>query len=334
MLRPHLGDMARHLANHQRTIQIKTDLYRLSDELSSGKKSDLPRALGFSRARHAELVSTLSLNSAFSQLGEEVGVRLAAQQSALAQIGDRGSSLASDIIGLPLEPSQQDIARTARSAESDFIDDIAALRTSVAGQFVFSGAQSDHPPLPDGKTLLADLRATINMGGTSSQIVSDVRQFFTDTAGRYQTAHYAGGATPAETLRLGANINLAPSATALAPEIRDALAGVALAAIANDFATPLDPRAKDLIQTAREDLQNTAGLTAISARIGAAEHRVEEAQTRLSANTSAMQIELNSMEAADPFETAVRLQETQLQLETHFTSLARLSKLSLIYHMP
>ena len=41
----------------------------------------------------------------------------------------------------------------------------------------------------------------------------------------------------------------------------------------------------------------------------------------------------NDMTVADPFETAVRLQEVQLQLETQFTITSRLSGLSLVNYI-
>lgn len=334
MLRPQLGDMSRHFANMQRTTQVKSEMYRLSDELSSGKISDLPRALGFTRTRHSELVASLSMNTAFSQLSKEVSTLLSAQQGALTKVFDMGSSLTSDLISLPLQPSQHNIEQSARTAESAFVDSIAALRSGVAGKFVFSGTRSDTPPVPDGHTLLADLRATIDMTGSAAQIETEIQKFFTDPNGRFETVHYSGGPGAEEPLQVGPDTSVDTSTTALSPGIRDALTGFALAAIADELPAPSQTKARDLLHKARDTLQDSAALTSIAAKIGTTQHRVDDAQTRLSAQSSAMQIEVNSMEAADPFETAIRLQDTQLQLEKHFTSLARLSKLSLIYHMP
>ena len=63
------------------------------------------------------------------------------------------------------------------------------------------------------------------------------------------------------------------------------------------------------------------------------EARVEDAAARLSARGTALEIARNDMSAADPYETATKLQNVQLQLETHYTLTARLSRLSLTEYL-
>jgi len=80
-------------------------------------------------------------------------------------------------------------------------------------------------------------------------------------------------------------------------------------------------------------IAGAGNLVQLRASVGSAEARVEEASARLSARETALEIARNDMSAADPYETASNLQEVQLQLETHYTLTARLSRLSLTEYL-
>ncbi|MFU8825328.1 MAG: hypothetical protein ACNA7N_13905, partial [Yoonia sp.] len=50
----------------------------------------------------------------------------------------------------------------------------------------------------------------------------------------------------------------------------------------------------------------------------------------MSAQETGFRMAVNDLISADPFDTATRLQSVQLQLETHYTVVGRMSQLSLL----
>ena len=71
-------------------------------------------------------------------------------------------------------------------------------------------------------------------------------------------------------------------------------------------------------------------LSALRADVGFAEARIEEAQTRNSAARVGLETARNQLLVADPYETAIRLEEAQFQLESLYSVTARTARLSLL----
>ena len=89
-----------------------------------------------------------------------------------------------------------------------------------------------------------------------------------------------------------------------------------------------------LIGAAVEPLgKATIGLIDMSAVAGSSQERIAQETSRLNAENTSMGIYRNKMVSADQFETASNLQQVQLQLETHYTVTARLSRLSLVGYL-
>ena len=77
-------------------------------------------------------------------------------------------------------------------------------------------------------------------------------------------------------------------------------------------------------------LQNQDQITATRADIGFAEGRISQAQSRLSAEYSSLEILRGDLVSVDPFETATELEHVQTQLEMLYTITARASRLNLM----
>jgi len=71
-------------------------------------------------------------------------------------------------------------------------------------------------------------------------------------------------------------------------------------------------------------------LTGVRGALGAAEARIETIQTRNASERTALELARNQLLAADPFETATRLEEVQFQLQALYTVTARMGDLSLV----
>ena len=114
-------------------------------------------------------------------------------------------------------------------------------------------------------------------------------------------------------------------------EIRDLLKGYAIASLVAEGALSTDHNERlDLASMAGARLASSnAEITDIRARIGTEQAKIEAAQVRNDAEISALEQVRTNILQADPYETATRLQASEIQLETLYAITARLSRLNL-----
>ena len=122
------------------------------------------------------------------------------------------------------------------------------------------------------------------------------------------------------------------STTAGDPALRDTLKGLAVVALMGQgllSASTTDQHA--LLLAAGSRLLNTNDdLTGLRAGIGFAEERIETARVRGEAEATGLEAALGVLINADPYETALCLQEAETRVATIYTITARISSLSLV----
>ena len=74
-------------------------------------------------------------------------------------------------------------------------------------------------------------------------------------------------------------------------------------------------------------------LVKLQADVGAAQEHIEDVTARNSARKASLSIARNELLAADPYETSIRLQSAQSQLESLFSVIARNARLSLVNYL-
>jgi len=117
--------------------------------------------------------------------------------------------------------------------------------------------------------------------------------------------------------------------------LRETMLNLAIGSLAGDntLSLSLEER-QSLQQKAGIDLlANATSIAGLQAQLGYAQGRVEQGAVRAIAQETSLSISRNDLALADPFETATRLEQVQLQLETHYTLTARLSRLSLTEYL-
>ncbi|SMO86247.1 flagellin C-terminal helical region [Thalassovita litoralis] len=117
-----------------------------------------------------------------------------------------------------------------------------------------------------------------------------------------------------------------------APELRDLMADVALAALSADYATA-DVQTGLLKRAGNGLLQDQDNLTALRADLGFAESRIEEIGAGIAAERVSLNYAREALLGVDEYEAATRLENVQFQLEALYTVTARLSGLSLVDYL-
>ncbi|SIT89075.1 flagellar hook-associated protein 3 FlgL [Yoonia rosea] len=329
-----VGDMARQFTSLRNGNAIKTELAELVDSLSSGKVADLTKSLDGETARFSGIRYSLTQLDGYGQIASETLQTLANMQIILGKVDSARGATAERLLLVNDTSTSAQIDEAAMASRSAFEDMVLALNTQVANRALMGGTRVDTAPLASGTEMLAQL--TVAIGGAVDQatISATVDTWFDDPAGGFATLGYQGDTGALLERRVADNRTVALDARADDPAIRDVLKGAALAALANDLPGLSRETKSSLLQEAAARLYGSASdLVAVQARVGFAEAGVERALAETNAQQTTLKLAENNLALADPFETASRIQATQVQLETFFSLTARMSQLSLLRYI-
>jgi len=329
------GDMAQFFRLRNDGSRMQNDLLRLTTELSTGQTADIGRSLAGDFSGLSDITRSLRLNTAFRHSITEAATQAATRQSALSAIQSQVSALVPDLMAATASGSLADLSLDAANTTDRFIQSVATMNLRIAGQSVFAGNAPDQPALIDGRAILDGLTALVAGAATSPDMIALVSDWFMTPGSGYDTQAWQGGAGPASPITLAEGVRTDPSVNALAPEIRQALAGLALSALVGERAGPGSTTDRGhMIQTAANWLRTgESGLTQLQARLGGAEARIEEARVQAETTRASLEIERGRITAADPYRTATELEALQNQLDALYLMTARLSRLTLMEYL-
>lgn len=324
-----LGDLAQSYMLRRQNTDLKSDLQRLTTELTTGTAADTGRHVGGDYSPLAGIDASLSRLQGYKATTSEAALLTGAMQTVLNTVEGMASGLGPSLLAASNAGATQ-VNLAAGDARQKLDTAVALYNTDLGGRALFAGVATDGNAVVDVETLLTALDLEILGATTANDLEARIAAWFEAPAG-YATAGYLGGGpltsvavAPGET----ANLDF----TAADPGIRDTLKGLAMAAMLGRGALAGDPSARaDLARLAGENLiSSQTSRTNMAARLGTVEGQVETASMRNSAEASALGIARNGITAIDPYETASRLEATRQQLEMLYTLTARISRLSLV----
>ncbi|MBV1869152.1 MAG: hypothetical protein KUG69_14810 [Marinosulfonomonas sp.] len=327
-----IGDMAMNFQNRRHNVQLKTDLLRLSQELSSGHRQDLSSLVTGDLLPIASLEHALKVATAFSTATSEAALLAETMQASLELVQNNSAELGAALLVASNSESPIMIQTATVDAKLKFEAVVSSFNIRIADRYAFSGMATDQAALADADTILASLQIATAAETTAAGVESVVSAWFDDPGGAYETVGYTGSNVPLAAVRLSPTDAVSLSISAADSEVREVLKGFAMAALVgqgsmNGSAT----EQATLIRTAGEQLLTSQfDLTALRAKVGSAEARIHDVTTSNAAQKHALELARTELTAVNPFETATELEAVRMQLETFYTVTARLSRLSLM----
>ncbi|MFQ3623133.1 MAG: hypothetical protein SNJ73_06270, partial [Acetobacteraceae bacterium] len=134
------------------TVRDRMDL--LVRQASDGRRAESLAGLGIDARRSIDLRAEVARRDAYVRAVQTAEARIAVMQPALGRIGEAASDLASKALSLITlgTPAVATIAQEARER----LREIASVLNAQAGEvYVFGGADTSRPPLPDAQGILA-----------------------------------------------------------------------------------------------------------------------------------------------------------------------------------
>ncbi len=326
-----IGDLAQFMTKRRHSATLQLQIGRLSQELSTGKASDVTRSQNASFGYLADVEHQIVLNSAFNAAAKEASIQASAMQSVLDLVQTKVTEMSDTALlaGHGLNgPALANASATARGALDSIV---AALNTSVAGRPVFGGTNLNRAPLVSSDDLIDAIISTTSLASDAASVIAAIDNFFDTPGGDFDTNIYVGGDQDFSAFQLGAGESVRLSIRADDDALKAVLKDMAIAAIAGDPSLSLsrDERLSLLHTAGNAMMSSVDGVIQIRSDLGAAEARIDQSVARIGAERSSLTITQNELTSVDLFETATALEQAQLQLETIYTLTARTSRLNL-----
>lgn len=327
-----VGDMAQFYQLRRHNSELKSLATRLTSELTTGVSADTGAAVRGDFTALAGVERSLATLGSYATVTAEADQFAAAQQVALGSISTMLAEAGPTLLSASTSSSPTMLSATTNDARQKFGAVIGALNTNTAGRYSFSGMATDARPLASAEAMLAALTTATVAETTATGFTAALTAWFDAPAGGggFLDTAYGGGA-PLAPVAIASGETVEIGVTAADPAVRDLLKGLALASLVAEGALAGDATARAaLTRSAGEMVMAASGqATSLAARVGSTEAQIEDAVTRNTAETSALEIARTGMTAADPYDTATALEAVQGQLETLYVLTARLAELKL-----
>ncbi len=325
-----IGDLSVGLTLKTLNARLKGQARQLGVELSSGQVSDIARHLQgrlqpYSESRRAIAAIDRYLDNAAEQ--QQVG---AAIQDSLAVVRRATETAAGGLLSAAGARTTSGFRAAGMTAEQQLSAAVAALNVRVAGRSLFAGEAFSDPALAEPATLMAALESLTAGATTAAEVDSALGAYFAP-GGDFETAIYGGSADPPAGVPVAEGETAGFSVTAADAGLRDSLRGLAMGALLGAGVLQDSPsEMADLADRAARLLLGSAkAVVDLAGEVGAVEARIEDSVARNRARRTALAVDLQEQVAADPYETASALQDTENGLNALYLATSRLAGLSL-----
>ncbi|MEL7256599.1 MAG: flagellin [Pseudomonadota bacterium] len=327
-----IGDLSRNFVLRRQNTFLKQNLERLTQELSSGRTTDVAGHLSGRLTPLADLEHESIILKSQAVVVTELQSQASVIQTALQSIQDQTTSLADNLAVASVSISAVNVRALAGEAKSTLGSVISSLNTSYAGRALFSGTAVDVSPVADADTIRTGLTAVITGATTAAGILAAADTYFDTPGGGFETDVYLGAMENMSSISLGSGDSVALDMRADDPVFKTNLKTVALASLLEDLSGTLAPTEQRQLAENLAELafSNQSQITGLRAELGYAEQRIDAAATRTATETQAVDLGRDALLNVDPFQTATDLEALQNQLETLYTITSRSFRLSLV----
>jgi flagellar hook-associated protein 3 FlgL len=330
-------------------LKMQADLAKANTEASSGRHADVGLAAGANTGQTISLRQDLSRLDALKDSNTSASTRLDTVSGAIDQMIEDAKSFQADLIAV----------RGGNNVKSVIVPDAQArlsalingLNSSVNGQYVFAGINTDVKPVADyastppsaGKSAIdsAFLTAfgTSQTGAGVASISSASMQAFLggSFAALYAPASWSSNWSSASDQAIASRILptevVDTSVSANQAAFRDLAKAYTM--ITDLGTTSLSDGAYNtLVDAAIQTVsQGLTELTQVQAGVGLVQSRLKEADTHIDAQKDILTKTINTIETVDPYEASTRVNSLTTQLELSYKITGEMQKLSLLNYL-
>lgn len=330
-------------------LKLQTRLIKAQEELASGRKWDIGKENGARESESISLRQDLSRHATLIDTNSVATVRLSVQQNTITNLSQSAQSFVSTLIAA--RNTNEGPGLVQKEAQANLVSLIDGLNTSTGGVQIFSGINTDTPPITDyystptsasrtavANAFLADF-GTTQSDPANISIAGGAMQTFLDTtfATLFDAAAWTTNWSVASDVNMNSRISpfevIETSTNANEDGFRKlarAYTMIADLGVTNLNRDTFGVVVDEAIRLASEAVQDFSGL---QANLGTAEARIARANERLSTQNNILTNHIGGLENVDPFDASVRVTTLLTQIETAYSLTARVQRLTILNYL-
>lgn len=329
-------------------MKMQNDLVTAQKESTTLRVADVGLALGARTGETVSLARDVSRLNGIIDSNSLVSSRLSSTQTILSQLTDRAETLRSTLSAAVSGSSDHSVLQADGAAMLGLLT--STLNTSINGQFLFAGINTDVKPVADfsdpaspGKVAFdTAFQAYFGFAQTDAAAATitstQMDDFLTNVVepqflGAGWNANWSSATDEAIVSRITLNETTETSVSANISGIRKLAMVAAITSelmkgpLNSGAAASLSERALTLVN------EGIAEVTAQQTMTGVAQQRVNNASERLETQVNLFEKTISDMEGVDPYEAATKVSALVSQIETAYALTSRIQQLSLLKFM-
>jgi flagellar hook-associated protein 3 FlgL len=331
--------------------QVQSELIASQKEVVSGRLNNIGETLGATTTRALDLRRERDMMDNLMATNSVVSQRLSSSQMALETISTAGQTALNTFVALAGATDSTQL-KTAVRTLTDVIDQfVDASNTSVNGEYVFAGINTDVKPMGDYMTDETGSRTAFQTAFSGyfgfgqddpqAEFISPAQmQDFLDTivepmflsGPEWPTTWSTASDTPM-TSRISRTEVVQSSATANADGFRQLAMSAVIGIELLNLPVSSDTRA--IVSNKAIDMMGKAiyGIDSERGQLGLSENRVKMADEVLKAQVDIVKLNLDDLEGVDVYEASTRITALSSQMEISYNLTAKISQLSLVNYI-
>jgi len=331
--------------------QNQSELVRAQKEVSTGTYADIGVSLGSSTGKTVEYNQDINRMKGLLDTNAVVTQRLSASQEALSKVSENVQGGLESLIALSGSSDANQLAIAKREMTNALNSFTSSVNTSVNGEYLFAGINTDEQPLNDyfdpagsaAKTsfdtafqtefgFAKDDPQASNITSTqmSDFLTNVVEPMFTGSQWNtdWSTAsdeNMKSQISKFDTVETSTNLNT------------EGFRKFAMAAVVSIelMDTPINPEARQVVseKTIGYAGEASAQIDIVRGQLGLSESRVKQANTSMQSQIKIVETSLNDLQGVDAYEASTRVNALLSQVETSYTLTAKIQKLSLVNYL-
>jgi flagellar hook-associated protein 3 FlgL len=329
-------------------MRMQSDLVKATKESSTGKVADVGLALGGRTAQSVTFSRDLDRLNVIVDSNGLVAARLSSTQTSLGQLSSVAQTFLSSLTSATSGDSSQSLTQSAGKTTIQQLGSI--LNTSVNGEYLFAGTNTDVKPINDftaagspakaafDASFVAKFGFTPDDPGAADITAAQMDDFITnDVTPQFLGAGWQTNMSNATDQQIVSRIALNETTETSTGANSDGIKKLAMAAaiVTSLMSTKISQAAKDTIISRTQTMVGEAlsGIAQVQSQTGIVQKRVSDASDRMKTQIDLFERHILDLEAVDPAEAATRVANLTQQIENSFALTARLQQLSLLNYL-
>ncbi|MGN6305101.1 MAG: flagellar hook-associated family protein [Mesorhizobium sp.] len=326
--------------------RMQVDLVKAQKEMDTGRVADTGLALGTRTAQSVTFARDLDRLNGIVDSNALVASRLSSTQDALGQLTD----VAQALLGAMATASSGDMTDAVAhdSGNAALQSMTAILNTSVNGEYLFAGTNTDVKPIDDFTAAGSPAKAALDAAffarfgftqddpAAASVTTAQMDDFITnDVVPQFFGTGWQTNWSNATDEQIVSRIALNEKTETSISANNDGVKKLAMAAaMVSDFfsSSTLSGEAKKTVASRALSLAGEAvsDLGQSQSQAGIIQKRVSDATDRIKTQADLFEKHILDLEGVDPYEAANRVNDLMSHIQTSFALTARIQQLSLL----